>query len=113
MMMLTQHLQLKVKSSTDTTTNTYTLAQGITGLDNTSKVYFLQEVENGRFEVYFGDGVLGKAVDGNIIILDYIVCNRDGFNDVNHLHYLEQLVVFQMSQSQQLITIQVVIILKQ
>jgi len=31
--------------------------------------------------VYFGDGVLGKAIaDGNIVILDYINCNRDGPN---------------------------------
>ena len=55
----------------------YTLANGITGLDSTSKVYFLQEVEDGRYEVYFGDGVLGKKVDdGNIVILDYIVIIR-------------------------------------
>ena len=68
----TTTLTVKVQESTsDSTTNTYTLAQGITGLDSTSKVYFLQEVENGRFEVYFGDGVLGKAIaDGNIVILD-------------------------------------------
>ena len=79
----TTTLTVKIQeSSTDTTTNTYTLAQGITGLDSSSKVYFLQEVENGRFEVYFGDGVLGQAVaDGNIVILDYIVCNRDAPND--------------------------------
>ena len=78
----TTTLTVKIQeSATDTTTNTYTLASGITGLDNTSKVYFLQEVENGRFEVYFGDGVLGKAVaDGNIVILDYITCNRDAPN---------------------------------
>ena len=75
----TTTLSVKVQNSTsDSTTNTYTLAQGITGLDSTSRVYFLQEVENGRFEVYFGDGVLGKAIaDGNIVILDYITCNRD------------------------------------
>jgi len=75
----TTTLTVKIQeSSSDSTTNTYTLASGITGLDNTSKVYFLQEVENGRFEVYFGDGVLGKAVaDGNIVILDYITCNLD------------------------------------
>ena len=75
----TTTLTVKVQeSASDSTTNTYTLAQGITGLDNTSKVYFLQEVENGRFEVYFGDGVLGKAIaDGNIVILDYVTCNRD------------------------------------
>jgi hypothetical protein len=78
----TTTLTVKIQeSATDTTTNTYTLASGITGLDSTSKVYFLQEVENGRFEVYFGDGVLGKAVaDGNIVILDYITCNRDAPN---------------------------------
>jgi len=74
----TTTLTIKVQeSSSDSTTNTYTLATGITGLDNTSKVFFLQEVENGRYEVSFGDGVLGKAVaDGNIIIMDYINTNR-------------------------------------
>jgi hypothetical protein len=75
----TTTLTVKVQeSSSDSTTNTYTLATGITGIESTSKVYFLQEVENGRFEVYFGDGVLGQAIaDGNIVILDYIVCNLD------------------------------------
>jgi len=74
----TTTLRIKVQeSSSDSTTSTYTLANGITGLDSTSKVYFLQEIESGRFEVYFGDGVLGKSVaDGNIIIMDYITCNR-------------------------------------
>jgi hypothetical protein len=74
----TTTLTVKIQESTsDSTTNTYTLAGGVTGIDSTSKVYFLQEVEDGRFEVYFGDGVLGQAVaDGNIVILDYITCNR-------------------------------------
>ena len=74
----TTTLTVKVQeSASDSTTNTYTLASGITALDSTSKVYFLQEVEDGRFEVYFGDGVLGQAIaDGNIVILDYITCNR-------------------------------------
>ena len=78
----TTTLTVKVQeSSSDSTTNTYTLATGITGLDSTSKVFFLQEVEGGRYEVYFGDGVLGKAIaDGNIVILDYITCNRDAPN---------------------------------
>jgi len=78
----TTTLTVKVQeSSSDSTTSTYKLADGISALDSTSKVYFLQEVEGGRFEVYFGDGVLGKAVaDGNIVILDYINCNRDAPN---------------------------------
>jgi hypothetical protein len=78
----TTTLTVKIQeSASDSTTNTYTLSTGVTGIDSTSKVYFLQEVENGRYEVYFGDGVLGQAVaDGNIVILDYITCNRDEAN---------------------------------
>ena len=78
----TTTLTVKIQeSSSDTTTNTYSLATGITNIDSTSKVYFLQEVENGRFEVYFGDGVLGEAIaDGNIVILDYVTCNRNESN---------------------------------
>ena len=78
----TATLTVKVQaSSSDSLTRTYTLASGITGIDETSEVFFLQEVEGGRFEVYFGDGVMGKAIaDGNIVILDYINCNRDAPN---------------------------------
>jgi len=78
----TTSLTVKIQeSSSDSTTNTYTLATGITGSFSTSKVYFLQEVENGRYEVYFGDGALGIAIaDGNIVIFDYVTCNRDAPN---------------------------------
>jgi len=78
----TTTLTVKVQeSSSDSTTNTYTLASGVTGIDSTSKVFFLQEVENGRYEVYFGDNVLGQSIkDGNIVILDYITCNLDESN---------------------------------
>ena len=78
----TSTLKVKVQnSSSDSTTNTYTKSQTLTELDSTSKVYFLQEQGDGRFEVYFGDGVLGKALtDGNIITLEYIVSNKDAAN---------------------------------
>jgi len=78
----TTTLTVKIQnSSSDSTTAVYKLATGITELDDTSKVFFLQEIENQKFEVYFGDGVLGKAVaDGNIVILEYVVTNRDAAN---------------------------------
>ena len=81
----TTTLTVKVQeSASDSTTNTYKLSTGVTGIDSTSKVYFLQEVENGRFEVYFGDSVLGQSVkDGNIVILDYISCNLDEPNSAS------------------------------
>jgi hypothetical protein len=78
----TSTLKVQVQNSSgDTTTSTYTLATGITSLDSTSRVYFLQEVEDGKFEVYFGDGVIGKSLsDGNIVILEYVVTNKTEAN---------------------------------
>ena len=75
----TSTLVVKVQNSvSDTTTTTYTLNTDYTNLLSTSTKYFLQEVEDGRFEVYFGDGVSGKKpVDGNIITLSYVVTNGD------------------------------------
>ena len=85
-------------SASDTTSSTYTKATSITELDSTSKVFFLQEAEDGQFEIYFGDGVIGKSLDdGNIISISYVVTNKteangatsfslsgsiSGFNDV-------------------------------
>ena len=48
-------------SDSDTTINSYTEATDITQVESDSNVYFLQEVERGLFEVYFGDGVVGTA----------------------------------------------------
>ena len=60
------------------------MATGVTSLSATSKVYFLQEMEDGKFEVYFGDGVLGTALtDGNIVILEYIVTNKSVSNSAS------------------------------
>ena len=68
-------------SSTDSTTNTFVKADGILEVTPTSKVYFLQEVEDEKFEIYFGDGIVGQALDdGNIIILEYIVTNKTNAN---------------------------------
>lgn len=68
-------------SSADTTQNTYTRATSITELDGTSKVFFLQEAEDGQYEIYFGDGVIGKKLDdGNIINISYVVTNKTEAN---------------------------------
>ena len=78
----TSTLTVKVQNSaSDSTTVTYTKATDITQLEKTSTVYYLQEIENGRHEVYFGDGVVSKAVDdGNIVILQYVVTNKTEAN---------------------------------
>ena len=54
------------------------------GVAATSKVYFTQETDDGKFEIYFGDGVTGfKPSDGNIIKLTYIVTNKSASNGAN------------------------------
>lgn len=78
----TRTLTVKVQNSaSDSTTTTYTLATDIAQVTGSSNVYFLQEVEIGKFEVYFGDGVLGSALsDDNIVILQYVVSNKEDGN---------------------------------
>ena len=68
-------------SSVDATSSVYTLATGVRSLNNTSKAYFLQETDTGKFQIYFGDGVLGRKLsDGNIVILEYVVTNKEEAN---------------------------------
>ena len=81
----TSTLLVKVQnSSSDTTTATYSLAGGYNNVTSTSKVYFIQESKDGKYEVYFGDGINGKALaDGSIVILEYIVTNKTVSNSAS------------------------------
>jgi len=68
-------------SATDTSSTTFVKTTDISQINSTSANFFLQEVENGVFEVYFGDGVLGQTLsDGNIVLLTYVVTNRKDAN---------------------------------
>jgi hypothetical protein len=79
----TTTLKVSVQNSaSDATTQVYTLATDISQVTAASNVYFLQEVDEGKFEVYFGDDVVGKKVnDGNIVILEYVVTNKSAANN--------------------------------
>ena len=62
---------------------TYTKAENVVNLTGEDKVYFLQEVEQGKYEIYFGDGVLGKKLEnGNLIMMKYVVTNGDVANNI-------------------------------
>src|SRR6056300_41346 len=78
----TSTLKVSVQnSSADTSTSTYSLAGGYNAVTSTSKVYFIQEGQDKKYEVYFGDGINGAALqDGNIVILQYVVTNKDASN---------------------------------
>ena len=64
-------------SATSTSSTTFTLATDTTLTSSTSNVFFLQESVDGKFEIYFGDGITGRALsDGNIVRLRYVVTNK-------------------------------------
>jgi hypothetical protein len=69
----TNTLVVKIKQdSSSATQDTYALYDNIMSITNESKVYFLQEVDDGKYEVYFGDGILGANLsEGNVITLEY------------------------------------------
>lgn len=78
----TSSLEVTVQnSSTDLTTTSFNLVTDITGLDGTSEVFFLQENAQEKYEIFFGDGILGKQLEaGNIITFRYIITNGTAAN---------------------------------
>jgi hypothetical protein len=71
------------KSSVNYEIETYTLAEDATAVATDSKVYYLEENRNGKYQIYFGDGIIGKSlVDGNIVVVSYIVTNGTDANGI-------------------------------
>ena len=81
----TRLLNIRVqKSVTDTTgyLNEWTLADNILDITNTSYAYWVQEIENGYYEIYFGDGIVGQKIsDGNLVMIEYFETNGPNAND--------------------------------
>ena len=75
----TSAITIKVQNSaSDSTVVVYAdgNAFDITTITSTQKVYFLQEVEEQKYEIFFGDGAVGKQlVNGNIIFIEYLITN--------------------------------------
>ena len=71
----TSTIQVIVQNSvSDTTQTIYNLAEDAIGVTGTSEIYFLEETSTGKFQVYFGDGVLGKKLTrNNLVIINYII----------------------------------------
>ena len=62
----------------------YSLADNILNLDDTSRVYFLKQNPDGLYQIQFGTGMLGHALDvGNVITVEYLVTHGDVCNSAN------------------------------
>ena len=64
-------------SSTGGGASAWSQAEDISGVDKDSKVWYVQENDQGLFEVYFGDGVISaEPLDGDTITISYLVTNE-------------------------------------
>lgn len=81
----TDSITVSVKdSSTSSNTTDYIYASSLFGVGATSKVYFLQGSQNGKYELLFGDSVFGVSpVNGNIVNVTYRVSTGTGANGAN------------------------------
>jgi hypothetical protein len=62
------------ESSSNSSSEVYTEAKNYLELSGTSKVFFLEEGTDEKYQISFGDGVLGKKLfNGNVVIVQYIV----------------------------------------
>jgi hypothetical protein len=89
----TELISVNVKPNEQSTSQvTYIIQDSLFTVKPDSKVYYLQEIENERYELLFGDNKFGKALEeGNYITANYIVSNGDSANGVNQFTFAGRL----------------------
>jgi len=90
----TNLIRVNVKDSANSTVvRKYTQSKGLFDIKSDSPIFFLQEVDNERYEILFGDSIFGLPVqEPNVIQAGYIVSNGEAGNNISRLSYAGQLV---------------------
>ena len=85
----TDLMSVFVKQNEDTTITTrYALQNNLFQVDSISNIYYMQEIEDERYEIFFGDGIFGRKLeDGNYITTNYIVTNGEAGNGVANFNF--------------------------
>jgi hypothetical protein len=79
---LTVHVQTSTTDSSGFTDN-WSVSTDINEITSTDKVYWVQEVKNGYYEVIFGDNAIGqKLSNGNLVVLEYLITNGEDANGI-------------------------------
>ena len=83
-------LKVRVKANESATAaDLYNQVDTITNLTATTRVYFLAEGEDMRYEIRFGDDSVGRKVkDGEVIVLEYLVTSGDEANEVTGFSFV-------------------------
>jgi len=73
-------------------TDTYNLAGNVTSLDENSRVYYLEESDDQRYKVIFGDGVIGRQlIDGEYITMNYVTTFGVEANGADNFSFIGQI----------------------
>jgi hypothetical protein len=85
----TDLISVLVKNNSSATASVkYNLQDSLFGINSESEVYFLQEIEDERYELIFGDNVFGKALqEGYYVEASYIVTNGDSGNGIGQFSF--------------------------
>ena len=82
-------IRVKVyKQQGDTSFLTFSSAENILNLDGTSEVYFVEEIEDENYEIFFGDGVFGKKLDnGTYVEITYLTTSAGATNGAKTFNF--------------------------
>lgn len=80
-------------SESNTDVIVYTLASDASNTSSQAPVFYLQENKSEKYDIYFGDDVIGKKLpDGGIVNVTYLVTNADAANKANNFVATDSLV---------------------
>lgn len=85
----TQSISVLVRNTqSSSVTRKFTLSSSLFDVDSTSRVFFIQEIEDQRYELIFGDGIFGTKLDNqNYIEVSYITTSGEDANGVSSFRY--------------------------
>lgn len=86
------------QSTSNSSSQVFTLVDDYLSLNGTTKAFFLQEATNGYYQIYFGDGILGQALtDGNVVSVSYIITSGTAATDANNFVLMDTIAGFSSS----------------
>jgi len=80
-------------SVTSTAVETYTVYKNIFDVNSDSRLFLVQEIDDEKYQILFGDNILGKRPeDGSTINVSYIVTNGDAADGAANFNFSGNLV---------------------
>tara|TARA_B100001250_G_scaffold114351_3_gene96802 strand:- start:12133 stop:14070 length:1938 start_codon:yes stop_codon:yes gene_type:complete len=84
----TSTITVHVSNASGVLGNQYTMIDNILKIDKKSKVFFVQEIQDEKYEILFGDGYFGKKLENNdIITVRYIVTDGENGNGASKFSF--------------------------